>query len=101
MGTLLYYARSVDCTILTDLKTIAEQQENSTQNTEAAIIHFLDYTATNTTTIVQYKAIDMILHIDSDTPYLSKPWTHNSTVGHYYLCSLPANPGKYPNLPPP
>ena len=43
----------------------------------------------------------MILHIDSDAAYLSEPWAHSRTVGHYYLSLLPANPEKSPNLPPP
>ena len=46
--------------------TIAEQQANPNQNTEAANTHFLDYAATNMTSIVQYKAGDIIIHINSD-----------------------------------
>ena len=34
---------------------------------QAAITHLLDYAATNTTVIFQYKASDMELHIDSDS----------------------------------
>ena len=66
MVPFLYYSYEVDCIILPALKTIAEQQENTDKNTEASITHFLDYTDTNTTVIVQYKAKYMILHIDSD-----------------------------------
>ena len=51
--------------------------------------------------IIQYKASDTILHIDSDTSYLSEPRERSRTGGHYYLSSLPNNPEKYPNLPPP
>ena len=43
----------------------------------------------------------MILHIDSDSSYLSEPRASSRTGGHYYLSSLPTNPKKYPNLPPP
>ena len=37
MGTFLYYAHSVDCTMLPALNTIAEQQSKRTNNTEAEI----------------------------------------------------------------
>ena len=87
-------------TILSALNKILEQQANLTQNNEAAITHFLDYAATNTTTIVQHKASDMILHIENDALYLSEPWASSRTGGRYYLRSLPADPAKAPNSPP-
>ena len=56
----------MDCTMLPALIKIAEQQANPTQNTETVVTHFLDYAATDITTIVQYKASDVILHVDID-----------------------------------
>ena len=82
MGTFLYYDRAVDCTMLPDLNTISEQQANPTHNNEAAITYYLDYSATNTSAIVQYKASDMILYIDSDAWYISKPRSLSRTGGH-------------------
>ena len=64
---------------------------------EAAITHLLDYAATNLTVIVQYKASDTILHIDSETSNLSKPRTQIRTVGNYYLILLPSKPEKSPD----
>ena len=81
IGTFLYYARAVNCTILPALNTLAEQQLNPTKNMEAAITHFLDYAATNPSVIIQYKASDMILHIDSDASYLSDPRARIRTGG--------------------
>ena len=57
---------------------------------EAAITHFLDYAATNMSKIIQYKASDMILHIESDASFLSDPRAHSRTAGtitsaHYQL----------------
>ena len=69
--------------MLPALKTIAEQQSNPTQNTEAAITQFLDYAATNTDAIIQYKYSNMILHIDSDASYLLEPLALIRTGGHY------------------
>ena len=66
IGTFLYYSCDVDCTILPARNTLAEQQSIPNKNTEAAINHFLDYTATNLSAIIQYKASNTILQIDSD-----------------------------------
>ena len=87
--------------MLTPLNKIAEQQADPTQNTEAEITLLLEYADTNPNAIVQYKAIDMVLHIDSHAAYLSKPQAHSPTGGHYYLRFLTANPKKSQNLPPP
>ena len=100
MITFLYYSHTVDCTILSYLNTTSEQQANPNQNTKAEITHFLDCTATNPTAIVQYKASDMILYIDSDASYLSKPRARSCNKGNEYIGSLRANPKKAPNLPP-
>ena len=69
--TFLYYSIDVNCTILRALNTIAEQQANPNHNTEDVITNFLYYAATNPSTIVQYKAINMMLHIYRDASYLS------------------------------
>ena len=53
-----------------------------TQNNESAITHFLDYVDTNPTTVVQFKASDMVLQIDSDASYIYKPWARSNTGGH-------------------
>ena len=87
--------------MLPALNTLAEQQSSATKNTEAAITHFLDYAATNPSAIIQYKASSMILHMDSDTSYLSEPRSRSRTGGHYYFRSLPTDPKQSPNLPPP
>ena len=90
----------MECTILPYLNSIAEQQAYTTQNTEAAITYFLDYSATNINTVVKFGASDMVLHIDSDASYLSKPWECSHTGCHYYLSSQPSDPTKSPHLPP-
>ena len=46
---------------------------------EAGITHFLDYAATNPSTVIQYKYSNMIIHIDSDASYLSEPQSRNRT----------------------
>ena len=101
VGTFLYYDWSVEWSMLTDLNTIAEQHTNPSQNTESAITQFLDYSATNSSAVFQYKSSDVILRIGSDASYLSEPWVCSRNGGHYYLSSLPSNPKKAPNLPSP
>ena len=83
------------------LNTLADQQSSPTKNTEAEITHFLDYAATNPSTIVRYKARYMILHIYIDASYLSELRAHSRTGGGSYLISLPSDPKKSPNLTPP
>ena len=87
--------------MLPALNTLAEQQSSPTKNTEAAITHFLDYAATNPSAIIQYKASNMILQIDSDASYVSEPRARSRTWEQYYLSSLPTDPKKSPILPPP
>ena len=74
VSTFIYYSRAVDCTMISYFNKIGNQQAHPTQNTEAEITHFLGYADNNPTTIVQYKSSDMVIHIDSGTSYLFKPW---------------------------
>jgi hypothetical protein len=43
VGTLLYYARAVDSTMLVALNTIAAEQSKGTEQTAHAVIHLLNY----------------------------------------------------------
>jgi hypothetical protein len=72
-GTLLYYARAIDCFLLHALGTIASQQAAPTEHTLDLVCHFLNYCACFPETTIQYKRCDMILHIESDASYLSEP----------------------------
>ena len=58
-----------------------------TQNTESPITHSLDYAATTPNELVTFSAIDMVLHIEHDTSYLSKQRTCIQTGGKYYISS--------------
>ena len=87
--------------MLPALDTQADQQSSPTKNTEYAITHLLDYATTNLSAIIQYKAINMIRHIDSDASYLLDPRAHRRTGGHSYLSSLTTDTKKYSNLLPP
>jgi hypothetical protein len=59
-GTLLFYTRAVDPTMLMTLSTIAAQQSKATQQTLQATNQLLDYCHTHPNAIIQYRASDMI-----------------------------------------
>jgi hypothetical protein len=69
-GSVLYYARAVDPTVLMPLNDIATEQTKATEKTQAATNQLLDYLATHPDSAIRYHASDMILHIHSDASYL-------------------------------
>jgi hypothetical protein len=70
-GSVLYYARVVDPTVLMPLNDIATEQTKATEKTQASTNKLLDYLATHPDAIIRYHASDMILYIHSDVSYLS------------------------------
>ena len=93
VGTLLYYARAVDPTMLVALGTIAEQQSKATVKTMEAVTNLLNYAATHPDAVIQYNKSDMTLHVDSDASYMSMPEARSRAGGFFYLSttSKPAN----------
>jgi len=85
VGTLLYYGRVVDSTLLTTLSAIAARQSNGTQAVTEACHQLLDYVATHPDASIRYHACDMILAIHTDASYLSKLSEKSRAVGHFYL----------------
>jgi hypothetical protein len=72
-GTLLYYARAVDSTILMALSAIAAQQASPTQTTMDRVRQLLDYVASQEKAVLTYNASDMILAVHSDAGYINEP----------------------------
>jgi hypothetical protein len=89
-GSVLYYARAVDPTVMMPLNDIATEQKKATDKTQAATNQLLDYLATHPDATIRYHASDMILHIHSDASYLSVSNTC-SRLGGLFLCG-----DKYP-----
>jgi hypothetical protein len=74
LGTLLFYARAVDSTImLPAISTLPSQQAHGTKATLEAPTQLLNYSATHPDATVRFIASDMALHIASDASYLSAP----------------------------
>jgi hypothetical protein len=84
-GTLLYYGRAVDPTLLTALSSIAARQYKGTIAVAEACQQLLDYVATHPNAGIRYKACDMILAVHTDASYLSKPGGKSRASAHFYL----------------
>ena len=84
-GTLLYYSRAVDTTLLATLSQIASRQPTATEEVATMIKQLLDYVATHSNTGIRYVASDMILNLHSDASYLSEPKTKSRAGGHFWL----------------
>ena len=100
-GTLLYYARAVDSTILTALNAIATQQANPTQSTLEEVKQVLDYCASQEEAVVTYHSSSMILAVHSDASYLNERKSRSRAGGHFYLSNdvaYPPNNGAILNI---
>jgi hypothetical protein len=84
-GSVLYYARAVDPTILIPLNDIATEQTQATEKTQAATNQLLDYLATHPEATIRYHASNMILHIHSDASYLSVSNARSRLGGLFFL----------------
>jgi hypothetical protein len=71
VGTLLYYARSVDPTLIMPLGTIASRLSTATTTTMYATSHLLYYCISKPDAAICYYASNMQLKIHSDASYLS------------------------------
>jgi hypothetical protein len=89
VGSLLYYARAVDATMLPAINEISGSQASPTQSTRRACEMLLDYAATYPMAIIRYHASDMALHIDSNAAYLVLLNACGRYAGHYFLSDEP------------
>jgi hypothetical protein len=83
-GSILYYARVVDMTVLMALRTIAIEQTKSAEKTMAKCMQLLDYLAYHADAKVCFYASDMIINIHLDALYLSKGKARSQTCGHFF-----------------
>jgi hypothetical protein len=84
-GSVLYYARAVDPTVLMPLNDIATEQTKATEKTQASTNQLLDYLATHPDVTIRYHDSDMLLHIHSDASYLSVS-NARSRLGGMFFC---------------
>jgi hypothetical protein len=82
-GTLLYYARAFDPTILMALSAIATEQANPTQKMMKKLRQLLDYCATQDDAKITYNASKMILAVHSDAGYANEKKSRSRAGGHF------------------
>ena len=85
VGTLLYYCRAIDNTLMVALSNISSEKIRATDKTQQAIHQLIDYCATNPNAIVRFHACDMRLKIHSDTGYFNAAGSRSRAGGHFYL----------------
>ena len=85
VGTLLYYARAVDSTILTSLSSIATEQAKPTKETMKKVKQLLDYCATQEDAVITYNASNMILAVHSDAGYCNEKNARSRAGGHFFI----------------
>ena len=66
VGSILYYVRAVDMTVLIALSSIASEQTKGTERTLEKAYQVLDYLASHPDAVVRFRASDMVLNIHSD-----------------------------------
>jgi hypothetical protein len=86
-GTLLYYARAVDPTLIMTINVLASEQSRATAVTADKVIKLLNYCNTHPETKIRYHASDMVLHIHIDASYLSEREAKRRAGDFFYMGS--------------
>jgi hypothetical protein len=92
MGTLLYYGRAVDSTILPALSAIATKQAKPTAKTMAMVKKLLDYCTSQEEAIMTFKASDMVLQVHSNAGYANEKMSRGQAGGHFTLLNKDTSP---------
>jgi hypothetical protein len=85
VGSLLYYARIIDHSMLTEVTAIGSEVANVTKSTIEKVKKLLNYAATYKDNKVIYNKSKMILRIQSDASYLSRSKSRSVGGGIAYL----------------
>jgi hypothetical protein len=85
IGSILYYARTVNLTVLMALSTIASKQAKGTEKTMAKTKQLLDYLTMHPDATVRFHALDIILNIHSDASYLLVANAHSRACGQFFM----------------
>ena len=85
VGIFLWYARTVDGTMLGAINRIGSRQAKPTQQVMDAADHFLQYAATYPDATLCYKKSDMIVRVDADGSYHSEEGARSRAAVFAYL----------------
>ena len=81
----MYYASSMDPTILTELGSIADQQANPTEKTMQKFNQLLDYAASHPDAVLVYQSSEMVLTGHIDVLYLYETKACSISGGHLFI----------------
>jgi hypothetical protein len=84
-GSVLYYTRAADPTVLMPLNDIATEQTKAREKTQAATNQMLDDLSTHPDATIRYHASNMVLHIHSDASCLSVSSARSRLGGLFFL----------------
>jgi hypothetical protein len=94
-GTLLYYARAVDPTLIIPINVSASEQSNATEITADKVIKLLNYCNTHPETKIRYHASDMIYYCTfTVTPLISQKMKPKSGLGDSFTWATPTKTTK-------
>jgi hypothetical protein len=85
IGTLLYYARAVDPSILTAVHELGSVQSQPTLQDCKKAERLLQYVSVNQNGATRYYASTMQLQVQSDASYLCRPKARSVLGGFHYL----------------
>jgi hypothetical protein len=88
VGTLLYYARTVDPSILTAVHELGSVQAHPTINDIKKVERLLQFVSTHQQGAVRFYASTMQLQVQSDASFLCRPKA-KSVLGGYHFLGFP------------
>ena len=97
-GTFLYYAITIDNTILPSLSDTSSKQSKAKKNTAKQVAKLLNYLASNPHAKIQYRAGGTQLFIHSDSSYLSVSQARIRASGVHFISKGPPNPNNPEDL---
>ena len=83
VGSLLYYARALDSTMLPAVQDISSRQSVPTQDVVAAVDRLLGYCFSHPDHELHIRPSHMLLQTQSDASYLSLPRSGSKSGGHH------------------
>ena len=88
---VLYYAHTVDWTVLASIRTIVSEQSHVTEGTENRVQQLLDHLTTQPATTICYYAPEIVLKMHLDASYLSEARAQIMVAGYYFMGGVPNN----------
>jgi hypothetical protein len=85
IGSILYYTRAINITVLMALSSIAIKQSKGTTNLMQKAKQLLNYLATYNNATICFRASNMIMNIHSDASHLSESNAQSWACRHFFM----------------